>query len=131
MTTLRSALFLLGALIVTPVFGVLVSIGGLVHRRVAFFLASTYTRWMLRWVEWSCGISYEVHGWENVPSYPVVLMSKHQSAWETLFIETHFPPQCWVVSASCCGCPSSAGGSWRCAASRSTARAGRARASRW
>jgi 1-acyl-sn-glycerol-3-phosphate acyltransferase len=68
-----------------------------VHRRVAFALASTYTRWMLRWVEWSCAIRYEVRGWENVPSYPVVLMAKHQSAWETLFIETHFPPQCWVV----------------------------------
>jgi 1-acyl-sn-glycerol-3-phosphate acyltransferase len=97
MTTLRSALFLLGALVVTPVFGVLVPIGGLVHRRAAFFLASTYTRWMLRWVEWSCGISCEVHGWENVPSHPVVLMAKHQSAWETLFIESRFPPQCWVV----------------------------------
>jgi len=97
MTTARSVLFLLGALIVTPVFGVLVSIGGLIHRRVAFALASTYARWMLAWVEWTCGIRYEVHGWENLPAYPVVLMSKHQSAWETLFIEGCFPPQCWVV----------------------------------
>ncbi len=97
MTTLRSAIFLLGALLVTPVFGLVVSLCGIVSRRAAFFFASTYGTWMLRWVEWTCGISYEVQGWENVPDYPVVLMAKHQSAWETIFIESRFPPQCWIV----------------------------------
>jgi 1-acyl-sn-glycerol-3-phosphate acyltransferase len=52
---------------------------------------------MLRWVEISCGIRYEVTGWENVPKTPVVIMAKHQSAWETIFIESAFPSQCWIV----------------------------------
>jgi 1-acyl-sn-glycerol-3-phosphate acyltransferase len=43
------------------------------------------------------GIGYEVEGEENVPGYPVILMAKHQSAWETLYMESRFPPQCWIV----------------------------------
>ncbi len=97
MIELRSALFLLGALVVTPVFGVLVPLAGLLRRAWAFALAQLYARWMLKWIEWTCGIRYEVEGWENVPRFPVVLMAKHQSAWETVFIQARFPPQCWIV----------------------------------
>jgi 1-acyl-sn-glycerol-3-phosphate acyltransferase len=32
-----------------------------------------------------CGIRYEVKGLENLPDAPVILLSKHQSAWETIF----------------------------------------------
>jgi 1-acyl-sn-glycerol-3-phosphate acyltransferase len=97
MTTLRSALFLLGAIVVTPVYGVLVPLGRVLGPRVPFRLARSYTRVMLKWVEWSCGISYEVVGWENVPTAPTIIMAKHQSAWETIFLETRFPDQCWIV----------------------------------
>ncbi|HXN16173.1 MAG TPA: lysophospholipid acyltransferase family protein [Usitatibacter sp.] len=97
MSTLRSVLFILGAFVITPVFGVLVVLSGPFSFRLAFLFASTYTAVMLKWVEWACGISYEVSGWENVPDFPVVLMSKHQSAWETLFIASQFPAQCWII----------------------------------
>ena len=97
MTTLRSIAFLLGAIPLTAVFGILVPLGGLGGWRVANGFARTYTRFMLKWVEWSLGITYEVRGEENVPRTPVILMAKHQSAWETLFMEAHFPAQCWIV----------------------------------
>ncbi len=97
MTTLRSALFFVGAVVYTAVFGILISLAGIAHRRLAFALGSTYAKGMLHWVRWTCGIRYEVEGWENLPDYPVILMAKHQSAWETIFIEALFPPQCWVV----------------------------------
>jgi len=97
MTTLRSALFLAMSVPITAVYGVLVPLGGLFGWRVASHLAQSYTRVMLRWVELSLGITYTVQGWENVPAGPVVLMAKHQSAWETLFMESRFPHQCWIV----------------------------------
>ena len=52
---------------------------------------------MLKWVEWSLGITCEVEGWEHVPREPAIIMAKHQSAWETLFMESRFPPQCWII----------------------------------
>ena len=97
MTTLRSVLFLVGACIVTAIFGVLVTAGGFFGYRPASRLAALYCKTVLAWVEWTCGIRYQVSGWENVPSFPVVIMAKHQSAWETLFMEGTFPPQCWIV----------------------------------
>ena len=97
MNWLRASLFLLGAVPITAVFGILVPLGGMLDYRLGAWFAQTYTRVMLLWVRLSLGIGYLVSGWENVPAQPVIVMAKHQSAWETLFMEARFPPQCWIV----------------------------------
>ena len=97
MTTLRSVIFLVGALAITAPFGFAVPLGRIFGRYVPFVLARMYTTVMLVWIEWSLGITHEVSGWENVPTTPTVIMSKHQSAWETLYLESRFPNQCWIV----------------------------------
>jgi 1-acyl-sn-glycerol-3-phosphate acyltransferase len=97
MTTLRSAIFLAGSLLVTSVYGFLVPLGGLFGWRPGCLVAQNYATVMLKWVEWSLGITCEVEGWEHVPRDPVIVMAKHQSAWETLFMESRFPPQCWII----------------------------------
>lgn len=38
-----------------------------------------------------CGIEYEIKGKENLPDSPVILLSKHQSAWETIFLLANMP----------------------------------------
>ncbi|CAM4212096.1 Phospholipid/glycerol acyltransferase domain-containing protein [Bordetella tumbae] len=44
-----------------------------------------------------CGIRWQVKGAENLPDGPAVLLSKHQSAWETLFFPAHMPREvCFV-----------------------------------
>lgn len=97
MTALRSAVFLVGAVGYTIVFGLLVPLGGVFNRRAAHWLAREWARWTVRWVQISCGLGYRVHGAENVPSHPVVIMAKHQSAWETVYLEATFPYQCWII----------------------------------
>ncbi|MEO7743650.1 MAG: lysophospholipid acyltransferase family protein [Usitatibacter sp.] len=97
MTMLRSLLFLVGALLITVPYGFLVPLSRIAGRRAPFVTARSYTRVMLAWVEASCGIGYQVSGWENVPRSPAVIMSKHQSAWETIFLEARFPDQCWII----------------------------------
>ena len=93
----QSALFLVGAVLVTAVFGVLVPLCGIASYRAALYCARMWARWLIRWVEWSCGIRCEVQGMENVPAGPAIIMAKHQSAWETLYIEATFPYQCWII----------------------------------
>jgi 1-acyl-sn-glycerol-3-phosphate acyltransferase len=97
MTTLRSIMFLVGGVLITAFFSVFVLLGGLVRFHAAAWFASTYAKVMLHWVEASLGIGCQVEGWENVPASPAIIMAKHQSAWETLFMEARFPPQCWIV----------------------------------
>jgi 1-acyl-sn-glycerol-3-phosphate acyltransferase len=43
------------------------------------------------------GITYEVEGRENIPSGSAVVLSKHQSAWETLAFQEIFPPSVWIL----------------------------------
>ena len=97
MTELRSTLFILFAVLVTPLFGILVPLAGLFGYRPAWFFAGMWARIIIELARLCCGIRWQVHGQENVPSHPVVMMAKHQSAWETLFMESHFPPQCWII----------------------------------
>lgn len=97
MTALRSVLFLLVAVPVTIAFGILVPVSGLAGHRAALWMAREWARWVLKIAEWTCGIRYAIHGGENVPAGPVIIMAKHQSAWETLFLEATFPYQCWII----------------------------------
>ena len=49
---------------------------------------NVFTIWLLKSI---CGIRYQVKGMENLPDEPVILLSKHQSAWETIFLLCHMP----------------------------------------
>jgi 1-acyl-sn-glycerol-3-phosphate acyltransferase len=47
--------------------------------------------------KWIAGISWKIEGKENIPKEPCVLLSNHQSAWETFFFQAFFSPQVTVV----------------------------------
>lgn len=55
---------------------------------------------VIKGLEWICGISYSIKGMDIMSSMmdkPVILMSKHQSAWETIAYISLFPKQlCYV-----------------------------------
>ncbi|MBK7661789.1 MAG: 1-acyl-sn-glycerol-3-phosphate acyltransferase [Betaproteobacteria bacterium] len=97
MTEVRSAIFLAGGIVVTTFFGLAVPLAGAFSTRAALWLAREWARWILRWTEIACGIRYEIEGREHVPPGPAVIMAKHQSAWETVFLEATFPYQCWII----------------------------------
>jgi len=66
-----------------------------VHTR--YQLVTGYNRvviWLARWV---LGIRYVVRGRENLPAIPAVILSKHQSAWETVAFLRLFPPVSPVI----------------------------------
>jgi len=43
------------------------------------------------------GLRYEVHGAQNVPARPCVILAKHQSTWETFFLSAYFEPLTQVL----------------------------------
>lgn len=53
------------------------------------------TAYWNRFVVWAaktvCGIQYRFKGYENLPDSPVILLCKHQSAWETIFLLCSMP----------------------------------------
>ena len=44
-----------------------------------------------------CGLDHRVEGLENIPAGPAIILCKHQSAWETLALQIHFPTQVWIL----------------------------------
>jgi 1-acyl-sn-glycerol-3-phosphate acyltransferase len=45
-----------------------------------------------------CGLTFEVEGMENIdPNQPVIFLSNHQSAWETLALRYILPPHSVVI----------------------------------
>lgn len=43
------------------------------------------------------GVKVNVIGRENIPSTPCVIMCKHQSEWETFYLQTIFPHLCTIL----------------------------------
>jgi 1-acyl-sn-glycerol-3-phosphate acyltransferase len=42
-------------------------------------------------------LDYTLEGEENIPDTPCIVLSKHESAWETIILPTIFAPQTWVL----------------------------------
>ena len=62
-----------------------------------FYLYALWCRLVLFWLRLTCGISYRVQGLENIPDTPVVILSNHQSTWETIFLYQLFTPVCPIL----------------------------------
>lgn len=59
----------------------------------------SWTRLSVILLRWICGVKYELKGAENLHkvAWPVVIMAKHQSTWETLFLQGLFWPASTVL----------------------------------
>ncbi len=44
-----------------------------------------------------CRLDYRVEGLEHLPPGAAIILSKHQSAWETILFQQIFPAQTWVL----------------------------------
>jgi 1-acyl-sn-glycerol-3-phosphate acyltransferase len=58
---------------------------------------STGPGFSIWWLRVTCRIDYQLSGTEHIPDRPVIVMAKHQSTWETLFLQQYLPPVAWVV----------------------------------
>jgi 1-acyl-sn-glycerol-3-phosphate acyltransferase len=97
MLFLRSLLFFLGMLIITPIFAMLVILMFPFSNITRCRMASYWAHCALFWLKLTCNLGFEVRGRENIPSHPSIILCKHQSAWETIALQVIFPPQIWVM----------------------------------
>jgi 1-acyl-sn-glycerol-3-phosphate acyltransferase len=85
--------FYLWAFLVSLMFGPLL----LAPDRWSLTLQRLWSRGII-WLAWHlAGIRYRVKGLENVPKGPVLLASKHQSAWDTAIFQTLFYEPAYVL----------------------------------
>lgn len=98
MLRLRAALFSVGYATLTFVISIVVmAIFWLLPARHRSYLYSLWCRLIVLWLRITCGVRYDVQGTENIPEGPVVIVSNHQSTWETIFLYQLFDPVCPIL----------------------------------
>ena len=97
MIFIRSLIFLLLQLTITPIYGLLAILTFPFHPITRYRIISGWAHIMLWLLRVVCGIRMEVRGAENIPREPCIILCKHQSAWETIALQKVFPPQVWVL----------------------------------
>jgi 1-acyl-sn-glycerol-3-phosphate acyltransferase len=96
-TVLRSCLFAAVQILITPPYSIVALCTFPLPALTRYRIIRGWTRLMLVCIERICGIRYRVLGAEHIPSRPCVVLSKHQSAWETMAFQAIFPPQVHVI----------------------------------
>ena len=99
MLILRIALFYLLLALVTIVWFCvgLVASPFMSHARRYHFVVANWCNAGV-WLAKVCiGLNYRVTGAENIPDKPCVIVAKHQSTWETLFLSGYFSPLTQVL----------------------------------
>jgi len=100
MLFLRSALFLILQTGLTLFYGLFAPVLVLVPRLRRWRLISLWSKAVLFLMRILLGIRYRVEGLEHLPAGPAVILSKHQSAWETIAFQQIFPPMSFVLKRS-------------------------------
>jgi len=97
MVFLRSLIFLLLQILITPLFTLIALLSFPLKPITRYRIISGWALTVLWLLRVLCGIRMEVRGWENIPKEPCIVLCKHQSAWETIALQKVFPPQVWVL----------------------------------
>lgn len=93
----RSAIFFLGQVVATLFFATIGLMLFAFPYSVRYKFITLWSHFVIFWAKWCCGIHYQVIGIENIPQRNAIVLCKHQSAWETFFLQTILPPQTWVL----------------------------------
>jgi 1-acyl-sn-glycerol-3-phosphate acyltransferase len=97
MIWLRSSAFALALVLVTPPYALVALATFALPRMVRYRIISGWSRLVVLLCRLILGIDWRVEGSEHLPSRPAVILSKHQSAWETMAFQMIFPPQVLVL----------------------------------
>jgi 1-acyl-sn-glycerol-3-phosphate acyltransferase len=95
---LRSLLFYAGYAVLTLFFGITTPlfVKWLGYRACVYYI-NLWNRSVIVWLRIACGVRYRVEGLENIPARPYVVVAKHQSEWETFFLQLPFTPVCTIL----------------------------------
>ena len=97
LSTVRSVLFALYQLLITPPYAILVLALFWLPPLGRYRVVKGWCWLVLAGARFICGIHHRVTGLENIPAEPCIIMSKHSSTWETLFLTQIFPPLAYVA----------------------------------
>lgn len=97
MIFIRSLVFLVAQILITATYATFALATAPLPRLARFRLIAGWCHVMVWLADTVLGIRYRVVGKTNLPRTPAIILSKHQSAWETFAFQVIFPPHVLVV----------------------------------
>lgn len=94
---LRSVVFELVRFVLTVVFALISLLTFPFRPMTRYRIITAWSHLVVALAQAICGVRYRVIGREHLPAEPSIVLSKHQSAWETLAYQVILPPQVWVL----------------------------------
>jgi 1-acyl-sn-glycerol-3-phosphate acyltransferase len=88
---LRSAVYFIVMTLTVAPYSIGTLLWAWLPRQRRYWMATGWTRLAVFCARVICGIDQRVLGRENLPEGPAILLCKHQSAWETLWLTTAMP----------------------------------------
>jgi len=96
--TIRSLFFYIGYIALTIWFGVTgIMLFGWQPYAIRRRYILLWNRLAIFWLKFTCGVRYQVEGLENIPEGPFVVLSNHQSQWETFYLQLLFQPLATIM----------------------------------
>ena len=89
---LRAIFFYIGLVALVLLMSLSVCLVGFFPFRYRQLCLTFGNKLIMRWLSITCGISVNVVGLENIPAEACVVLSNHQSTWETFFLQHLFVP---------------------------------------
>ena len=97
MIAFRSLIYVLGQIVSAVIVDILVLLTYPFPRSIRDSVISSWARFNIWTLGIICGLKFRVQGLENIPDQPSIIISNHQSAWETLCFQLFFPPLSFVL----------------------------------
>ena len=93
-----STLLFIGIFVTATIVGILLILGLLTTFKIRWKIGYAWCAIISWMTKVFCGLTFEVQGMENFnPQRPAIILSNHQSAWETLALRYILPPHSVVI----------------------------------
>jgi 1-acyl-sn-glycerol-3-phosphate acyltransferase len=89
---MRSLLFYIGFIFILAVMSTVCCLLCFLPFRLLQRIATSGNHLVMVWLRLCCNIHIKVTGQENLPQGPCVILSNHQSTWETFYLQWYFQP---------------------------------------
>lgn len=94
---IRSLIFITLQFIATVLFSLIAILVIPLPYKFRYYAITLWSKYIIFLAKYLCGINYSIQGKEYLAESPAILLCNHQSAWETLFLQTVIPYQTWVI----------------------------------
>lgn len=94
---LRSLVFRVGLVFITFALIPMLLVGLFLPNLKRNDFLALWSGFVVNWLKWTCSVDYMVEGIENITASNAIILSKHQSSWETFGLQAIFPAQTWVL----------------------------------